>query len=103
MTAGLTDALKRHRHLRGPRVLCREDDRPYTLDAAHRRMARVQRRAGLPVRGLHILRHTFCSHLAMKGAPARAHPRLLPLSAHQRPHRGLQRQGKASETTGLRI
>jgi len=22
--------------------------------------------------GVHILRHTFCSHLAMKGAPARA-------------------------------
>jgi len=23
-------------------------------------------------RGVHILRHTFCSHLAMRGAPARA-------------------------------
>jgi site-specific recombinase XerD len=33
----------------------------------------VQRRAGLPVLGaLHKLRHTFCSHLAMKGAPATA-------------------------------
>jgi integrase len=28
--------------------------------------------AGRPQAGVHILRHTFCSHLAMKGAPARA-------------------------------
>ncbi len=35
-------------------------------------MASVLRRAKRPVRrGLHVLRHTFCSHLAMKGAPAR--------------------------------
>jgi site-specific recombinase XerD len=33
----------------------------------------VQRRGGLEVRGsLHKLRHTFCSHLAMRGAPAKA-------------------------------
>jgi site-specific recombinase XerD len=34
----------------------------------------AQRRAGLPVTtgGLHTLRHTFCSHLAMRGAPAEA-------------------------------
>ncbi|MBN1656290.1 MAG: tyrosine-type recombinase/integrase [Deltaproteobacteria bacterium] len=25
-----------------------------------------------PVRALHVLRYTFCSHLAMKGAPERA-------------------------------
>jgi site-specific recombinase XerD len=31
----------------------------------------AQRIAGIE-RGVHILRHTFCSHLAMKGAPARA-------------------------------
>jgi site-specific recombinase XerD len=33
---------------------------------------RSARRAGLTKQGVHILRHTFCSHLAMKGAPARA-------------------------------
>ena len=34
-------------------------------------MAKVQKRAGLKASGaLHILRHTFCSHLAAKGAPA---------------------------------
>lgn len=30
------------------------------------------RSANLANGGIHILRHTFCSHLAMKGAPARA-------------------------------
>ncbi|MBU8923281.1 MAG: tyrosine-type recombinase/integrase [Bacteroidales bacterium] len=28
--------------------------------------------ANLANGGVHILRHTFCSHLAMRGAPARA-------------------------------
>ena len=28
--------------------------------------------AGLRIAGTHILRYTFCSHLAMRGAPARA-------------------------------
>jgi len=36
-------------------------------------MAAAQRRAGLKDNGgVHILRHTFCSHLAMRGAPAMA-------------------------------
>ena len=41
-----------------------------------RRVARV---AGV-VSGVHILRHTFCSHLAMRGAPARA---IQELAGHQ--------------------
>ena len=36
------------------------------------KMKRASRRAGMPHDGLHILRHSFCSHLAMRGAPARA-------------------------------
>jgi site-specific recombinase XerD len=36
------------------------------------RVKRASRRAGLAHDGVHILRHTFCSHLAMRGAPARA-------------------------------
>ena len=35
-------------------------------------MLKVARRANLAHEGVHILRHTFCSHLAMRGAPARA-------------------------------
>jgi hypothetical protein len=33
---------------------------------------RASRRAKLSQDGVHILRHTFCSHLAMRGAPPRA-------------------------------
>jgi site-specific recombinase XerD len=33
---------------------------------------RAARRAHLNVAGVHRLRHTFCSHLAMRGAPTRA-------------------------------
>jgi hypothetical protein len=33
---------------------------------------RAARRGGISVSGVHRLRHTFCSHLAMRGAPARA-------------------------------
>ncbi len=38
------------------------------------RSHRAQRRAGLPRASgaVHLLRHTFCSHLAMRGAPAKA-------------------------------
>jgi site-specific recombinase XerD len=35
------------------------------------RVLRASRRAK-PQDGVHILRHTFCSHLAMRGAPPRA-------------------------------
>lgn len=43
------------------------------------RVASAARRAGVPP-GVHILRHTFCSHLAMRGAPARA---IQQLAGHQ--------------------
>ena len=61
-----------HRHLSGPRVPCQPDKSPLTRRMAQRGIARVARRAGLSNVGVHILRHTFCSHLAMRGAPARA-------------------------------
>ena len=38
------------------------------------------RKAGVPASGAHGLRHTFCSHLAMRGAPARA---IQELAGHQ--------------------
>ena len=37
------------------------------------------RRADVPT-GVHILRHTFCSHLAVRGAPGRA---IQELAGHQ--------------------
>lgn len=71
MTKRLQAALQAHRHLRGERVLYADDGTEVTAKVLQRWMARAQRRAGLRATGaLHILRHTFCSHLAMRGAPA---------------------------------
>ena len=42
-----------------------------TRDRVIKAVRGAQRLAGIEP-GVHILRHTFCSHLAMKGAPARA-------------------------------
>ncbi len=73
MTDRLHTALKAHRHLRGPRVLVSDDGKPITSRMIQRWMERVERRAGVDVGGrVHIFRHSFCSHLAIKGAPARA-------------------------------
>ncbi len=73
LTQRLSAALKAIRHMRGDRVLY-DGTEAATDTVLHRWMAAAQRRAGLKViaGGLHILRHSFCSHLAMQGAPARA-------------------------------
>jgi integrase len=71
MTQRLTAALRGARHLRGDRVLCLPDGSPITRDRVIKAVRGAQRVAGIE-QGVHILRHTFCSHLAMKGAPARA-------------------------------
>ncbi len=73
LTAALADALQAHRHLRGPRVLYKSDGTTVGKKAVNVWMRQAQRRAGLEVTGgYHLLRHTFCSHLAMLGAPAKA-------------------------------
>jgi hypothetical protein len=64
-------SIREHRHLRSPRVLCRDDQRPLTRQQVQYRIKRTARRANVR-RGVHLLRHTFCSHLAMRGAPSRA-------------------------------
>ena len=79
LTKRLAAALSEHRHLRSARVLCQDDTKPLTRQIVQTRAKRAARRAGV-IRGstksggggVHILRHTFCSHLAMRGAPARA-------------------------------
>ncbi len=71
----LHEALASYRSLRGPRVL---HSRPYgkgygspSSTTIHNWLGRAQAAAGFPVKGPHILRKTFCSHLAMRGtAPA---------------------------------
>ena len=81
MTKRLADALRENRHLRGNRVLWRDPnnrwDKPHTKAGIWDRtlqswMERIQRRAGVEVTGnIHILRHTFCTRLAMAGVPTR--------------------------------
>jgi integrase len=72
LTRRLAAALAAQRHLRGARVLCLDDGTPLTRPFVQAKMKRASRRAGMPHDGIHILRHSFCSHLAMRGAPARA-------------------------------
>ena len=68
-------------------------------DALARWIRRAKRRAGLEVTGrLHILRHTFCSRLAMHGATANAIQELaghVSLSTTQR-YMHLSRAAKAN-------
>jgi integrase len=71
-TQRLASALKAARHLRSARVLCLPDGEAITRDRVIKAIRGSQRVAGLPHAGVHVLRHSFCSHLAMKGAPARA-------------------------------
>jgi integrase len=72
LTVRLAAALRAHRHLRAANVLCQDNGQPLTRQMVQYRVLCASRRAGLSQRGVHILRHTFCSHLAMRGAPPRA-------------------------------
>jgi integrase len=72
MTTRLTAALRDARHLRGARVLYQENGEPLTEKVVQTWLLRAAKRAGVVNNGPHVLRHTFCSHLAMRGAPARA-------------------------------
>src|SRR5436190_6234021 len=80
MTVRLAAALREHRHLRSLRVVCQGDGSPLTQDMVADHVGRAARRAQLTVSGVHRLRHSFCSHLAMRGAPARA---IQELAGHQ--------------------
>ena len=53
-------------------MLCRDDGTTLSHDNVAKAVRRAARAAKVPVGGAHRLRHTFCSHLAMLGAPARA-------------------------------
>jgi integrase len=79
LTRRLTDALRAARHLRGARVLCDGEGKSLTQKVVQVVVRRVAVRANVKP-GIHILRHTFCSHLAMRGAPARA---IQELAGHQ--------------------
>jgi site-specific recombinase XerD len=67
------------RHLRSKRVLCDGNGKSITQKVLQVAVRRAARRANVRP-GVHILRHTFCSHLAMRGVPARA---IQELAGHQ--------------------
>ena len=79
MTERLAMAMKAHRHLRGKQVLVQPSGEPLTMKIVQSRVGRAALMAGVRP-GVHILRHTFCSRLAMLGAPARA---IQELAGHQ--------------------
>lgn len=72
LTTRLAAVLRAHRHLRSDRVLCQSDGTPLTQKIVRTKALDAAKVANLGKGGVHILRHTFCSHLAMRGAPARA-------------------------------
>jgi site-specific recombinase XerD len=61
------------------RCICDNQGQPLTQKVIQVMMRRIARRANVKP-GVHILRHTFCSYLAMRGAPARA---IQELAGHQ--------------------
>jgi integrase len=71
LTERLASTLRRYRHMRTSPVLCKDDGTPLTRQGAWSHVRYAARRAKVPT-GVHILRHTFCSHLAMRGAPGKA-------------------------------
>ena len=79
MTTRLSGALRQARSLKGRRVVCDSKGQALTQKEVQVAMRRVGRRANVKP-GVHILRHTFCSHLAMRGAPAKA---IQELAGHQ--------------------
>jgi integrase len=58
-------------------VFLNERNRPFDGQCLKLRLGRVRRRAGLRSIGWHTLRHTFASHLAMRGLPMNAVQMLL--------------------------
>ncbi len=79
LTRRLAEALRQHRHLRGQRVLMTTEGQSFTQKMVQDRVRWAARRTQVDA-GVHILRHTFCSHLSMKGAPVRA---IQELAGHQ--------------------
>jgi integrase len=72
LVQALADSLQAHRHVRGELVLCWDNGLPLTCRSIQTMVERVERAAGLRHLGVHALRHTFVSHLVMRGIPPKA-------------------------------
>lgn len=70
-------ALKGHRHLRGEFVFCQAGGKRLTKGECKHPLLRTCKRAGLRSVGWHVLRHTFASHLVMRGQPLKVVQELL--------------------------
>ncbi|MDY7229827.1 tyrosine-type recombinase/integrase [Hyalangium rubrum] len=77
LNAVALEALKAHRHLRGAFVFCDVQGTYLKNDACRNALLRASKRAGLRPIGWHTLRHTFASHLVMRGVPLKAVQELL--------------------------
>lgn len=77
LNAVALDALKVHRHLRGPFVFCDDQGAFLKNDTCRNAILRASKRAGLRPIGWHTLRHSFASHLVMRGVPLKAVQELL--------------------------
>jgi integrase len=70
LTVRAAAALKAIRHLKSRLVFCHDDGSRWTLTTMRTGIARQEKRAGLRRTGWHVLRHSFCSHLAGRGVAA---------------------------------
>jgi integrase len=73
----ITAALTKHRHLRGELVFCDADGKMLTAGECKWPLYRACKRAALRRIGWHVLRHTFASHLVMRGVQLKAIQELL--------------------------
>ena len=77
LSRDLVRVLREHRHLKGELVFCAPDGRMLNKNMVRRPIARACRLAGLRNIGWHKLRHTFASHLVMRGAQMKTVQELL--------------------------
>ena len=73
LTTRLAEALRAIEQDQHQRVVLNAEKKPITESEINEVMLPLTKAAGLtPSRRVHILRHTFCAHLAIRGAPPRA-------------------------------